>query len=67
PTTFARTVRVRTAQPSETRSFDAVWFEQPDQEIASIEDVPAEPRRSWWWLVASLAAAAAAVAVLAIY
>ncbi len=66
PTTFARTVRVRTAQPSETLSFDAMWFEQPDDAIASIEDVPAEPRRSWWWLVASLAAAAVVVAALAV-
>ncbi len=67
PTTFARTVRMRTAQPSETLSFDKVWFEQPDDAIAAIEDAPAAPRRSWWWLVASLAAAAAAVAAVALY
>lgn len=67
PTTFARTVRMRTAEPSETLSFDKVWFEQPDDTIAAIEDVPAEPRRSWWWLVASVVAAAGVVAALALY
>jgi hypothetical protein len=64
PTTFVKTVPARAG---ETLSFDKVWFEQPDEAIAAIEDVPVEARRSWWWLAVSLAVAAGAVSYMAVY
>ncbi len=64
PTTFVKTVPARAG---ETLSFDKAWFEQPEDALAAIEDVPAEPRRSWWWLAVSLAVAAGAVTFMAVY
>jgi hypothetical protein len=64
PTTFVKTVPARAG---ETMSFDKVWFEQPEEALAAIEDLPVEARRSWWWLAVSLAVAAGAVAYMAVY
>ena len=55
-TTFARTV---------ARGHDSVWFDQPIDAVAHLEDSPAaEPTDSWWWLASSLAAAAVANAAI---
>jgi hypothetical protein len=75
PTTFARTINTTKTAPmeavappaGETLSFDKAWFEQPDDAIAAIEDVPVQVRRSWTWLGLSLFVAAAAVAFFAVY
>jgi len=64
PTTFVKTVPARAGQ---TLSFDKAWFDQPEDEIAAIEDPPVELRRSWWWLAVSLAIAAGAVTFMAVY
>lgn len=42
---------------------EQAWFEQPEDELAAIEDAPVEARRSWWWLAVSLGTAAITVVV----
>ena len=63
PTTFVKTVRA-TQAAGVTLSFDKMWFEQPDDAIAAIEDVPAASTTSWLWLGLSLMAGAIAIGVL---
>lgn len=73
--TFAKTIPATRTEPmaavappaSETASFDKVWFEQPEDVLAAIEEAPRDARKSWWWLAVSLAAAAAVVTAMAVY
>jgi hypothetical protein len=64
PTTFVKTVRVPPPQPAATLAFDKQWFEQDDDVIAAIEDVPRASTTSWLWLGISLLAAAFAVGIV---
>jgi hypothetical protein len=63
PTTFVKTVRA-TPPAGVTLAFDKVWFEQPDDAIAAIEDMPARSTTSWLWLALSLLAGAIAIGVV---
>ena len=51
--------------PGATVPFERVWFDEREDSIASIEEVPTARKTSWWWLAISLAAGGAAVAWLA--
>ena len=63
PTRFVTTVRnvPRSPLASATLSFDKVWFDQPEETLATIEDVSVARANSWLWLGISLLVAALAV------
>jgi hypothetical protein len=65
PTTFVKTVRARSPHAAATLAFDKVWFDQADDAVEAVEELPAAGTGSWWWLVVSLAIGAAAVAFMA--
>ena len=63
PTRFVTTVPAPAPAPppSVTLAFDKVWFDQPEDALATIEEVSGPRASSWLWLGISLLAAAVGV------